>query len=53
MLTEAQVQQFKRDGYLKGGRVLDDDAVGVLQEEIARVIRDVDTGARQPVRLPT
>jgi phytanoyl-CoA hydroxylase len=51
MLTEAQVQQFKRDGYLKGGRVLGDDAVGVLQEEITRVIRDVDKGGRQPVRL--
>jgi ectoine hydroxylase-related dioxygenase (phytanoyl-CoA dioxygenase family) len=51
MLTEAQVQQFKREGYLKGGRVLDDHAVGVLQEEITRVIRDVDKGGRQPVRL--
>jgi ectoine hydroxylase-related dioxygenase (phytanoyl-CoA dioxygenase family) len=51
MLTEPQVQQFKRDGYLRGGRVLDDDAVGVLQEEIARVIRDVGKGGRQPVRL--
>ena len=51
MLTEAQVQQFKMDGYLKGGRVLGDDEVGVLQEEIARVIRDVGTGRRQPVRL--
>jgi ectoine hydroxylase-related dioxygenase (phytanoyl-CoA dioxygenase family) len=51
MLTEAQVQQFKRDGYLKGGRVLDGDDVGVLQEEIARVIRDIDRGGPQPVRL--
>jgi ectoine hydroxylase-related dioxygenase (phytanoyl-CoA dioxygenase family) len=51
MLTEAQIQQFKRDGYLKGGGVLDDNAVGVLQEEITRVIRDADKGGRQPVRL--
>jgi ectoine hydroxylase-related dioxygenase (phytanoyl-CoA dioxygenase family) len=51
MLTEAQVQQFERNGYLKGGRVLDDDAVAVLQEEIARVIRAAGTGGRQPVRI--
>jgi ectoine hydroxylase-related dioxygenase (phytanoyl-CoA dioxygenase family) len=51
MLTEAQVQQFSRDGYLKGGRILGDDAVRVLQEEIARVIRDDGTAVRQPVRL--
>jgi ectoine hydroxylase-related dioxygenase (phytanoyl-CoA dioxygenase family) len=51
MLTEAQVQQFQRDGYVKGGCVLGDNAVGVLQEEVARVIRDIDKGGRQPVRL--
>jgi hypothetical protein len=57
MLTEAQVQQFKQDGYLRGGRVVDDDTVGVLQEEIARVIRDVDKGvplgrAEMTTRVP-
>jgi phytanoyl-CoA hydroxylase len=51
MLTEQQVQQFQQDGYLKGARVLDEDTVGVLQEEIARVIRQGDQGGRQPVRL--
>jgi hypothetical protein len=57
MLTEAQVQQFKQDGYLRGGRVVGDDTVGVLQEEIARVIRDVDKGvplgrAEMTTRVP-
>src|SRR5438046_8077425 len=49
MLTAAQIGQFKADGYLKGGRVLTDEQVGVLQEEIERVIRDVGTGGPQPV----
>lgn len=52
MLTEEQVAQFHRDGYLKGGRVLSDAQVGALQEEIARVIADKDkAGVRQPVLL--
>lgn len=51
MLTEAQIQQFTRDGYVKGGRVLDDGEVGVLQEEMARVIGAAGRGGRQPVRL--
>ncbi len=52
MLTEAQTAQFHRDGFLRGGRVLSEDAVGVLQDEMARVIRDGGDAARpQPVML--
>jgi ectoine hydroxylase-related dioxygenase (phytanoyl-CoA dioxygenase family) len=40
MLTEAQVRQFHEAGYLRGGKVLDDDTVEALREEVHRVIRD-------------
>ena len=48
MLTAAQISQFTADGYLKGGRVLTDEQVGVLQEEIERVIREAGTGTGGP-----
>ncbi len=50
MLTPAQIDEFKARGYLRGQRVLDDEQVDVLREEMARVIRDVGTEAPQPVR---
>lgn len=50
MLTLDQVRQFERDGYLRGGTVLSDEQVGVLQEEMERVIHDRDrTDIPQPV----
>ena len=49
MLTEDQVAQFKKDGFLLGGKVLSDEKVEQLNEEVARVIRDRDSGGRQPV----
>jgi phytanoyl-CoA hydroxylase len=52
MLTDEQVAQFNRDGYLRSGRILSDAQVGVLQEEMARVLRDKDNpAAPQPVML--
>jgi len=42
MLTAGQIEQFRRDGYLRGSQVISDDQVGILQEEILRVIRDRD-----------
>src|SRR5688500_8781317 len=42
MLTDAQVAKFKQDGYIKGGKVLSDDQVEVLRDEVLRVIRDKD-----------
>jgi phytanoyl-CoA hydroxylase len=49
MLTNEQVTQFQRDGFLLGGKVLSDETVDLLNEEVARVIRDRDAGGRQPV----
>lgn len=52
MLTEAQIQQFKANGYLNGGKVLDDDTVETLRGEVMRVIEDRDkAGIPQPVLL--
>lgn len=52
MLSHAQVEQFQRDGYLLGGRVLGDDQVEALRDEIERVIRDKGRGdVPQPVLL--
>lgn len=50
MLTQTQVRQYQADGYLRGGTVLTDDEVGVLQMEIERVIQDRDSAhTPQPV----
>ncbi len=38
MLSEAQVSEFNRNGYLNGGLVLNDDEVEVLRAETMRVI---------------
>ena len=52
MLTQQQVEQFRENGFLKGGKVLADDQVEELREEVARVIRDKDNAAvPQPVLL--
>ena len=50
MLTNEQVRQFERDGYLRGGSVLSDDEVDTLCAEMERVIHDRDRiDVRQPV----
>ncbi len=51
MLSDLQLQQFHRDGFLKGGRVIDDRHLDQLKEELARVIRDQKTDAPQPVSV--
>ena len=51
MLSEAQVQEFRLNGFLLGGRILDTEEVGVLQDELARVIEDQDAPVPQPVRI--
>lgn len=52
MLTDAQVDKFKSDGFIRGGRVVDDDHLEQLRSELARVIRDNGKAdIRQPVRL--
>lgn len=50
MLTEDQVKKFHRDGLVKGGSVMTDDQVAILQEETLRVIADRDDKSKvQPV----
>ena len=52
MLTEAQVDEFGKQGYLSGGRVVDDAQVETLRDELARVIANKDrTDIKQPVLL--
>jgi ectoine hydroxylase-related dioxygenase (phytanoyl-CoA dioxygenase family) len=52
MLNDSQVQQFNRDGHLKGGQVLSAEQCAVLSEEMERVIRDKDNkSVPQPVSL--
>jgi phytanoyl-CoA hydroxylase len=50
MLSKDQVEQFQRDGFLKGARVLNDDEIAALQRETLRVIEQRDDGCvKQPV----
>jgi phytanoyl-CoA hydroxylase len=52
VLTDEQVAAFHRDGFVKGGRVLDDQQVDELRAEMERVIEDRDKADRpQPVQL--
>ena len=51
MLTEKQVADFKANGFVKGGRVLTDEQVEVLRDELQRVIENKDRLQRKPVRI--
>jgi ectoine hydroxylase-related dioxygenase (phytanoyl-CoA dioxygenase family) len=52
MLSNAQVEQFRRDGFLKGARVLSDDEIAALQAETLRVIdQREDASVKQPVMV--
>ena len=51
MLSQVQVEQFRLNGFLCGEKILDAEEVGVLQEELARVIKDQDESVPQPVRI--
>jgi hypothetical protein len=52
MLTERQVAEFKANGFLNGGKVLNDEAVETLRAEIMRVIADKDKpDVPQPVLI--
>jgi hypothetical protein len=51
MLTNEQVAQFQRDGFLLGPRVLGDAQIETLRDELKRVIENHDTLERKPVRL--
>jgi len=49
MLTQAEIDRFKADGYLRGKTVISDDEVEILRSEVLRVIDDRDKGGIQPV----
>ena len=51
MLSQEQIEQFHRNGYLLGEQVLDDAEVEVLRTEMQRVIDDRDKDVPQPVML--
>ena len=51
-LTEQQLDQYRRNGFVNGGPVLDEETVEILREETLRVIDDRDNPqVRQPVLL--
>lgn len=49
MLTDQHVAQFKQDGFLNGGKILDDAQVETLRKELSRVIDGIDGLDRKPV----
>jgi phytanoyl-CoA hydroxylase len=51
MLSEAQVGQFQRDGFLLGEKLLDERRIELLRSEVERVIADRDKPVPQPVLL--
>lgn len=50
MLTDYQVQCFRENGYLKCGRVLDDNQVDVLRERLDAVIEGRSTAKPELLR---
>ena len=51
-LTELQLDLYRRNGFVNGGQVLDDETVEILRAETLRVIDDRhNPQARQPVLL--
>ena len=51
MLSQAQVEEFRLNGFLLGDKILDADEVEVLRGELARVIKEQDAPVPQPVRI--
>ena len=52
MLNRVQVDTFRKKGFLLGNRVLSDEQVNELREELARVIDDYEkTDVPQPVHI--
>jgi ectoine hydroxylase-related dioxygenase (phytanoyl-CoA dioxygenase family) len=49
MLTETQIAQFNTNGFLNGGKILDDAQVEILRDELSRVIENHDSLERKPV----
>ena len=51
MLSQAQVEEFRLNGFLLGDKILDAEEVEVLKGELARVIKEQDAPVPQPVRI--
>src|SRR3954468_13007859 len=51
MLTDQQISQFHRDGFLLGPRVLSQTQIKTLNDEVMRVIQQRDCIGPQPVLL--
>lgn len=52
MLNPAQVAQFRRDGYIKSGRMFSDEQVEVLRGELERVMKEKDRpDVQQPISI--
>ena len=51
MLTPSQISRYQSQGFVKGNRLLSEEQIEELREEMERVIRDKDAGGRQPVQI--
>lgn len=52
MLSQSQIETYKKNGFVRGNRVLDDDQVDELRSELDRIIAlDDESAAPRPVRL--
>lgn len=51
-LTDAQIEQYRVEGYAVGGRILDDDALARLRAELDAIIGNLPAD-RRPENLPS
>ncbi len=52
-LTQDQIDAFRRDGFLRFGRILDEEAVSVLRQEYDRVFREAEESEDKKARVLT
>ena len=52
-LTQDQIDAFRRDGFLRFGRILDEEAVSVLRQEYDRVFREAEESEDKKARFLT
>lgn len=53
MLTPQQIDDFRRDGYMKGGRIMSDEQADALRERLFAVIEGRSAGQAEAVRNMT
>src|SRR6266850_1934302 len=51
MLTDQQISQFHRDGFLLGPPILSEAQIAILNDEVKRVIEHRDCSGPKPVLL--